>query len=299
MFERSGGLDALLERRRPSILQQFIKQPCLFLAKQLYKWRRVIAFEPINPIRVVCISDTHNSQPSDIPAGEILIHAGDLTQAGTLKEIQTSLDWLNSLLHPSKILIAGNHDILLDHTQPHVDPVERASIDWGSIIYLNSESTTISCANGRCLKIYGSPLTPRHGNWAFQYPRNRDVWHNNIPADTDILITHGPPKGHLDAEQLGCKYLLDELWRKKPRLHVFGHVHEGHGVEWVQFDGLQKAYENTVIAGGGLWNLGRVLLEFFVARFASSKESRALFVNPAMVGGLRDEQRRRPITVYV
>ncbi|KAF2257361.1 Metallo-dependent phosphatase [Trematosphaeria pertusa] len=299
MFGRSSGLDALLERPRPSTLQQFIREPCIFLVTKLYKWRRTMGFEPINPIAVVCISDTHNSQPSDIPAGEILIHAGDITQTGTLKEIHASLDWLNSLPHPFKVLIAGNHDILLDHTQPHADPAARASINWGNIIYLDSESTTISCANGRRLKIYGSPLTPRHGNWAFQYPRNQDVWQTKIPADTDILITHGPPKGHLDAGHLGCKYLLDEVWRKKPRLHVFGHVHDGYGVDWVQFDGLQRAYENAVIAGGGLWNLGRVLFEFIVAHFTPGKESKALFVNPTIVGGLRDEQRRRPITVYV
>ncbi|KAF1949596.1 putative phosphoesterase [Byssothecium circinans] len=298
MLGSGGGLDALLERPRPNIWEQFIKEPCIFLVTKLYKWRRIVIFQPIKPIPIVCISDTHNSQP-DIPVGEILIHAGDITQAGTLREIQHSLDWLNALPHPFKILVAGNHDILLDNTQPRADAAERASLNWGGIIYLNSESTTISCSNGRRLKIYGSPLSPRHGNWAFQYPRNEDPWHGKVPADIDILVTHGPPKGHLDAGHLGCKFLLNEVWRKKPRLHVFGHVHEGYGMEWVQFDALQRAYENTVIAGGGLWNLGRVLVEFLVARFSPVKESSALLVNPSMIGGLRDEQRRSPITVHV
>ncbi|KAF1846499.1 Metallo-dependent phosphatase [Cucurbitaria berberidis CBS 394.84] len=299
MSGKSGGLSVLLERPRPSTLQQFIKEPCIFLAKKLYKWRWIIGFDPIKPIAIVCISDTHNSQPSDIPPGEVLIHAGDITQTGTLKEIQTSLDWINSLPHPHKVLIAGNHDILLDHTDPRADPVANASINWGNITYLDSESTTISCTNGRELKIYGSPLTPRHGNWAFQYPRNQNVWHHKIPAGTDILITHGPPKGHLDAGYFGCKHLLDEVWRAKPRLHVFGHVHDGHGMEWIQFDGLQRAYENIVIAGGGLWNLSRVVFEFLRAHSTPIKESRVLFVNPAIAGGLRDEQRRPPITVHV
>ncbi|KAJ4376238.1 hypothetical protein N0V83_001521 [Neocucurbitaria cava] len=299
MLGTSEGLDALLERRPPSKLQQFVKEPCVFLASQLYRSRRVVCFEPIKPIAVVCLSDTHNSQ-SYIPAGEILIHAGDITQAGTLKEIQTSLDWLNSLPHSNKIIIAGNHDILLDPNQLHSGPAACASsINWGNIIYLNSNSTTVTCENGRQLKIYGSPLTPRHGNWAFQYPRDQDVWRSEIPADTDILITHGPPKGHLDAGHLGCKYLLDEIWRKKPRLHVFGHVHDGYGIEWVQFDKLQRAYENIIDAGGGLWGLAGVLFEFLAAYLSTAKESRALMVNPAIVGGLRDEQRRRPIVVHV
>ncbi|KAF2273258.1 Metallo-dependent phosphatase [Westerdykella ornata] len=298
MLRREGGLDALLERPRPNLWQQFIREPCIFLATKLYEWRRIVRSQPINPISVVCISDTHNSKP-DIPAGEILIHAGDMSQSGTLKEIQQSLDWLNSLPHLFKILIAGNHDILLDSTQPRADQVERASLNWGSVIYLNSESTTITCSNGRRLRIYASPLSPRHGNWAFQYSRNQDVWHGKVPEGTDVLITHGPPKGHLDAGHLGCKFLLEELWRRKPKLHVFGHVHEGYGLEWVQFDALQRAYENTVIAGGGIWNLGQVVLEFLYAMFSPVKESRGLLVNPSMVGGLRDDQRRRPITVYV
>jgi len=89
------------------------------------------------------------------------------------------------------------------------------------------------------------------------------------------------------------------VWRTKPRLHIFGHVHDGYGMEWVQYDRLQKAYENTVMASGGLWNLVRVLFEFVVAHVNPVKESRTLFVNAAMVGGLRDEQRRVPITVHV
>jgi predicted phosphodiesterase len=299
MWGQNDGLRAVLKRPQPSTWQQFIEGPCLFLAKKLYEWHRITPFESINPITVVCTSDTHNNLPLDIPTGEILIHAGDMTQNGTLEEIQSSLDWLNSLPHPHKIVIAGNHDVLLDDNGPHGDPVAKASLNWGNIIYLDSKSTTVSCANGRRLNLYGSPLTPKQGNWAFQYPRNKDIWQSKIPADTDILITHGPPKCHLDVGLSGCKSLLDEIWRKKPRLHVFGHIHAGYGVEWIQFDGLQRAYEDTVIASEGLWNLGRVLVGFLLAYLAPMKESRALFVNPAMVGGHRDDQRRRPITVHI
>ncbi|KAF2205487.1 putative phosphoesterase [Delitschia confertaspora ATCC 74209] len=298
-----GGLDALLHRSRPSLWQQFIREPCVFLANKLYNWRPILPFEPIKPISVVCISDTHNSQPV-IPAGEILIHAGDLTQSGTFKELQAQLEWINSLPHSFKIVIAGNHDIILDDTHLYgSDPVARESLRWGDIIYLHDSSTSIECSNGRRLHIYGSPLTPKHGNWAFQYPRHRDVWKDKIPIDTDILITHGPPKGHLeDAYHNGCKFLLDEVWRKKPTLHVFGHIHVGYGVKWIDFDGLQKAYEKTVIVGGGVRNLVRVAWEYLSKRLwgqGTGKESRCVMINPAMVGGLRDELKRRPIVVLV
>lgn len=58
----------------------------------------------------VCISDTHNDK-LDLPAGDILIHAGDLSQEGSVLEIQEQLDWLDSLEgYLYKIVIAGNHE---------------------------------------------------------------------------------------------------------------------------------------------------------------------------------------------
>ncbi|CAI6342588.1 unnamed protein product [Periconia digitata] len=303
MLGENHGLTALLDRRPPSAWQQFIERPCLFLATKLYKWRPAAPFHPYGtrPVTVVCISDTHNTQPH-VPHGDILIHAGDLTQTGTYEELQTTLDWLNTLSHPHKIVIAGNHDILLDPNDPCADPVAKSSLEWGNIVYLNSESADILCPNGRTLKVYGSPLTPRCGNCAFQYLRGRDVWTGQFPADTDILVTHGPPKGHLDAGHIGCQHLLSQVWRMKPRLHVFGHAHGGYGTETAQFDGLQKAYENAVISGGGLWNLGLAFLHFISAQFRSnflgeSPTAEALFVNAAALDGLRDDQQRRPIVV--
>ena len=65
------------------------------------------------PIRIICISDTHNAIPS-LPPGDIMIHAGDLTTHGTLAEVQAQLQWLSSQAHTHKIVIAGNHDTLLD-----------------------------------------------------------------------------------------------------------------------------------------------------------------------------------------
>ncbi|KAG9191862.1 hypothetical protein G6011_10596 [Alternaria panax] len=67
-------------------------------------------------VKLVCISDTHNEQPHDIPLGDILIHAGDMTVNGSFKEIQDQLDWLSALPHQHKTVIAGNHDLLLDQS---------------------------------------------------------------------------------------------------------------------------------------------------------------------------------------
>ncbi|KAK4238323.1 hypothetical protein C8A03DRAFT_15208 [Achaetomium macrosporum] len=298
------GLEAVLHRPRPSIWEQFLAQPCVFLARTLYTWRQPLPAQPVvDPVSVVCVSDTHNSQPT-LPHGDVLIHAGDLTQSGSSRELQETIDWLRAQSHPIKIVIAGNHDLLLDPSQDKRRGAgngvsERKAIDWGDIIYLENASTTVTCPNGRQLRVYGSPYSARHGNWAFQYPRSDDIWAGTVPRDVDILVTHGPPRAHLDLLSLGCVHLLRELWQVRPRLHVFGHIHEGAGTEWLRFDALQDAYERTVIAGGGIWNLLRTLNEFLRALFRTEAEAKCLLVNPAIVGGLRDNERRRSIKVVI
>lgn len=295
------GLDALLHRPRPSAWQQFLGQPYNFLSRKLYTWQRIVPAGPLtDQVSIVCISDTHNSQPA-LPTGDILIHAGDLTQSGSFKELEEALAWLRAQPHSAKIVIAGNHDLLLDPGWD--DPAGRAAderrrLDWGDIVYLEDAETTIICHNGRRIRVYGSPRSARHGNWAFQYPRSEDVWAGKVPDGVDVLVTHGPPRGHLDLMSLGCVHLLWELWRVRPRLHVFGHAHEGAGTEWLRFDGLQAAYEQAVI-DGGLWNVARTAFELLRALLHPATEAKCLLVNPSIVGGLQDDERRKAIRVVI
>ena len=69
-------------------------------------------------IRIVCISDTHNFTDHEnfpnIPDGDILIHAGDFTNHGKSEELEKFNDWLGTLPHEHKIVVAGNHDESLD-----------------------------------------------------------------------------------------------------------------------------------------------------------------------------------------
>ena len=101
---------------------------------------------------------------------------------------------------------------------------------------------------GRHISVYGSPWTPEFCRWAFNLPRGealRRVW-SRIPDSTDILITHGPPHGRgdltLHSSHFGCRDLLHEIQHRiKPRVHVYGHIHEGYGTS---FDG-QTLYVNA------------------------------------------------------
>jgi predicted phosphodiesterase len=311
MFSPSrSGLEVLLERSRPSLWEQFWASPAVFLARRLYTATRPPPpRDPIvSPVTVVCVSDTHNAQ-FELPDGDLLIHAGDLTQSGSFEQLQLAIDWLRSQPHRHKVVVAGNHDLLLDAALDHGPPRgpdlaprrrrrQRQELDWGDIIHLQDSAVTLTCSNGRQLRVYGSPRSPKHGNWAFQYPRSQNVWKDVVPDDTDILITHGPPKTHLDLN-LGCYHLLRELWRVRPSLHVFGHVHEGHGQEWLYYDGLQSAFEGVLTRGGGVLHLLRVIKETLLWCWTPMEDPKTLAVNPSMVGGLRDDQRRRPIVAVI
>src|ERR1700760_677717 len=95
----------------------------------------------VNCIKIVCISDTLGHR-IPMPDGDVLIHAGNLTQHGTFVEVQAMLDWLNSLPHQHKILVAGNHDMILDEVycaslkDNGYSGHTAESLNWGDVIYL-------------------------------------------------------------------------------------------------------------------------------------------------------------------
>ncbi|SPO03058.1 uncharacterized protein DNG_05739 [Cephalotrichum gorgonifer] len=171
---------------RPFVGQAQKKSVAEKLATRLYDLARRLDDRPAcrpttgqpgaTPVRIVCISDTHNTSPSDLPMGDILVHAGDLSQFGTFAEIQAQLSWLASQPHPHKIAIAGNHDLLLDaafvaaHPDRELDRPGKArgDLEWGDVRYLEHEDVDLTVRD-RSVRIFGSPWTPRCGTWAFQY----------------------------------------------------------------------------------------------------------------------------------
>jgi Icc-related predicted phosphoesterase len=184
---------------------------------------RAVPQKPGNTVRIVCISDTHElHRELDIPPGDILIHAGDFTFMSQRPSKVADFDrWLGELPHPTKIVIPGNHDSL---------------VESGTVTSLLNATLLINRGiESHGLKIWGSPLTSRNsGAFGCSDPEERRRIYAEIPPDADILITHGPPYGILDCEHVssshqGCRVLLETVLKLKPRLHVFGHVHGGHG----------------------------------------------------------------------
>ncbi len=60
--------------------------------------------------RFVCISDTHNANPGGsfkLPKGDVLIHAGDMSNQGSYSELKKTVQWLEEADFEAKIVIAG------------------------------------------------------------------------------------------------------------------------------------------------------------------------------------------------
>ncbi|KAG0707876.1 metallophosphoesterase domain-containing protein 1 [Suillus ampliporus] len=297
----------IIHRKAPSTWGLFKSNPSLYLASKLYGRLSRQQLHPspppsFSPVRTICISDTHNTDISPlIPPGDILIHAGDLTHSGTPPELQVTFDWLGSLPHEHKIVIAGNHDIYLQ-----TDEGRSWARSWRErgIIYLEDEAHTIQ-VRGRTFKIFGSPFTPKHGNGTFQYPRTGATdspsrW-SVIPDDTDILITHGPLHGHLDLTGLGCRALLARMWelcrKQPPMLHVFGHIHGGRGTEIMLWNPAQSIWEDVVLKKGG-WFLTMRLL-WAILWGGQNSHARTIAVNASVIGGPRDRDVRPPVVIDI
>lgn len=62
----------------------------------------------------------------------------------------------------------------------------------------------------------------------------------SVIPKTDILLTHGPPLRVHDLAtrgvHAGCPALLERVSQIQPRLHVFGHIHEGRGATLQTWD---------------------------------------------------------------
>ena len=178
---------------------------------------------------ITCVSDTHTNTP-ELPEADLCIHAGDLTIHGFRSEFYQQLCWLESQRKKFRemVLIVGNHDF---YAEKHMEDVYKACEDIGVMYLFNEDYVTY---NG--LRLYGSPHVPDYHKWAFMLSERKLFWAwQKIPADTDILVTHGPPRDIMDVSYKdpyggsGCKHLFNRVREIKPKLHVFGHIHEQHG----------------------------------------------------------------------
>lgn len=184
-------------------------------------------------MKITCISDTHNQHlhipPDWLEGGDVLVHAGDVSGRGSLKEVEAFLEWFNELPYTHKIFIAGNHDFWFEKVSTFAVN-EMLQEKYPNIIYLNDSGVEIDG-----VKFWGSPVQPWFYDWAFNRMGTDICRHwDMIPLDTDVLIVHGPMKGYLDMTlrgvSTGCPYLLEKSAEMTNlKLFVCGHIHEAYG----------------------------------------------------------------------
>jgi len=204
--------------------------------------------------RLTFLSDTHTKHDKlngFLPGGDILLHSGDLTSRGYINEIENFMKWYDNINnYDTKVFIAGNHDFGF---QDDNQKLRGLLTGYKTIDYLQDDWMMVGEEYEKMVKIWGSPWQPEFYNWAFNLPRGEKIkekW-DMIPVDTDILITHGPPFSKLDYVpydniNVGCEELMKRVEEVKPKIHVFGHIHEGHGYV---FDG-NTHYINAAVLNG-------------------------------------------------
>lgn len=195
------------------------------------------------------VSDTHGQHDRlQLRGGDILVHAGDVSRAGRPAEIRRFVEWFaQQRNYTHRVFVPGNHDFDLESdTAQWTQECSRLGIHM--LVDSGVSLSVPSSVEYEVIKVWGSPVQPWFQSWAFNRSRRQEDatkkhpwikphW-DVIPADTEILITHGPPHGILDEvaddrENVGCECLTErvEQLRDSLKLHVFGHIHEARGIK--------------------------------------------------------------------
>jgi Icc-related predicted phosphoesterase len=209
------------------------------------------------------ISDTHSNHdllaiPENIDA---VIHSGDASNwkdpYRNEPELRAFIDWFAALPIPIKVFVPGNHDTSLEKGL-----ITRDMIESLGIRLLLTEEQEIGG-----FRFWGSPFVPRYGDWSFMKDRgtiNR-VW-ETIPDGIDVIVTHGPPYGVLDAtirrdhqyDLCGDSALFKAVSRVHPKLMCFGHIHScgdirNSGTRTVH--GKRTIFSNGSCCDDGKWGV--------------------------------------------
>jgi len=203
-------------------------------------------------MKIYHFSDTHQFHESlTIPEADLVVFSGDCSNPRdpfiNEYQVRTFIDWFAGLNIKHKIFVAGNHD-----TSIEAGLITKKDFTDKGIHYLFNDSIEIEG-----YKIWGSPYTPTFCDWAFMKARNKinRIW-ETIPNDTDIIISHGPPKGILDLtinyennlEQCGCSALRKRVLSIEPKLVMFGHIHNCQDI--INAGTLKLSKYKTIFSNG-------------------------------------------------
>lgn len=212
-------------------------------------------------VKIWHIGDTHTyHRLLKVPRGiDLVIFSGDCSNPRDRyknePEVRDFMLWFANLKIKYKIFVAGNHDTSIFHKL-----FTRNDFIALNITYLENEYAYVED-----LKIFGCPYTPTFGDWVFNKARHsmNEIW-KEVDADTDIIVTHGPPKGFLDAtvdfngyiKQAGDVSLRRHvLERIKPKLVCFGHLHNDDDI--INAGVLKLSAYDTIFSNGSVVTDGK------------------------------------------
>jgi len=209
-------------------------------------------------MKLVIISDVHGKwNKITIPECDVLISCGDYSFRGERHMVRDFHKWLEKQPAKHIISVQGNHEV---GVEKEFDLMKRVALEECPRVHFIDEGRVE--IDG--IKFYGSAITPYFFNWAWNRYRGEDIkkhW-DKIPLDTQILISHGPPAGILDAvyfsdgvttrEKVGCEDLMEKIKELKDlKLHCFGHIHcsagerDFNGVKYINASICDEQYLPT------------------------------------------------------
>ncbi len=158
-------------------------------------------------LNITALSDTHGKHTElRISPCDILIHAGDCCNDGSVEQMQDFFAWFSVQPARYKIFVFGNHDLPFEF-----NPEFAESLIPNNVLFLNN----------RIIDIEGIVIAGIEATMGLL----NDV---TIDEKVDIIISHCAPKDILDGG-IGCEKLRKLIIDAKPIYSIFGHCHEYSG----------------------------------------------------------------------
>ena len=185
-------------------------------------------------MKILAASDIHCNANVFYDLGEtaarsqvdLILLAGDVCGTRKSNDFCRNINDLAKQVCCPVVLTPGNHDFW--------DPIQEFPTKQ------ISEKTDVVCLVDESveyggIKIYGTPWTQTFYDW--NWMKDEDELHFDIPLDTDILICHSPPFGYGDEvgmRRIGSKSLTKAI-QDHPSLKFvfFGHNHGDRGKQFV------------------------------------------------------------------
>lgn len=191
-------------------------------------------------MKICAISDLHGYLPKIEPC-ELLLICGDIVSLKCQEYHQSCRKWYLKKFKPwveglpcEKVLfIPGNHECGMENNEDEFKRLFSRSNKATLLIHENYEYIS---NDGQIFKIFGTPYCKKFGDWA--YMRENETLEekfSEIPEGLDILMTHDVAYGYADQslqdvgygtdEHFGTVELRDAILKKKPKIHLSGHIH--------------------------------------------------------------------------